>query len=439
AIGGCDKNMPGAMIALGRLDIPSVFVYGGTIKPGRLGNEDLTVVSAFEAVGKHAAGAIDDAQLLAVERNACPGAGSCGGMFTANTMSSVIEAMGLSLPRSSTMAAVDPEKAASTEESARVLVDAIRQGRNARQFMTKQSFLDAIAVIMAVGGSTNAVLHLPAIAHSAGVELTLEDFEAVGRKVPVFVDLKPSGRYVTVDFHRAGGVPQVMKMLLERGLIDGSRPTISGLTVAETLADVPAEPSADQDVIRPFDNPLYPEGHLAILRGNLAPQGSVAKLSGVKKRKHSGPAKVFEGEEAALEAILTGKIVKGDVVVIRGEGPKGGPGMREMLAPTSAIIGAGLGDDVALITDGRFSGGTYGMVVGHVVPEAFVGGPIGLVRDGDEITLDADARSLSVALDDEELARRKAAWVAPQPRYTRGVLSKFAALVSSADKGAYTG
>ncbi len=438
AIGGCDKNMPGAMIAIGRLDIPAIFVYGGTIKPGHLDGEDLTVVSAFEAVGKHAAGAIDDAQLLAVERNACPGAGSCGGMFTANTMSSAIEAMGLSLPGSSTMAAVDAEKAESAAESARVLVEAIRAGRNARQFLTKQSFLDAIAVIMAVGGSTNASLHLPAIAHAAGVELTLDDFEAVGKKVPVFVDLKPSGRFVTTDFHRAGGVPQVMKMLLERGLIDGTRPTISGKTVAETLEGIPSEPPADQEVIRPFDAPLYPEGHLAVLRGNLAPSGSVAKLSGVKKRRHTGPAKVFEGEEAALQAILTGKIVKGDVVVIRGEGPKGGPGMREMLAPTSAIIGAGLGDDVALITDGRFSGGTYGMVVGHVVPEAAVGGPIGLVRDGDTITLDADSRSLSVELDDAELEQRRAQWNPPTPKYTRGVLAKYAALVSSADRGAVT-
>ncbi|MEO1481980.1 MAG: dihydroxy-acid dehydratase [Myxococcota bacterium] len=438
AIGGCDKNMPGAMIALGRLDIPSIFVYGGTIKPGRLGSEDLTVVSAFEAVGKHAAGAIDDKQLLAVEKSACPGAGSCGGMFTANTMSSAIEAMGLSLPSSSTMAAVDGEKATSAEESARVLVEAIRDGRNARQFMTRQAFLDAIAVIMAVGGSTNASLHLPAMAHAAGVELSLDDFEAVGKKVPVFVDLKPSGRYVTVDFHRAGGVPQVMKMLLDRGLIDGNRPTITGKTVAETLADVPSEPPADQDVIRAFDDPLYPEGHLAVLRGNLAPQGSVAKLSGVKKRRHSGPAKVFEGEEPALQAILAGEVVKGDVVVIRGEGPKGGPGMREMLAPTSAIIGAGLGDDVALITDGRFSGGTYGMVVGHVVPEACVGGPIALVRDGDTVTLDADARELSVDLSEAELAERRATWTEPKPKYTRGVLAKFAKLVSSADRGAVT-
>ncbi|MEM6532032.1 MAG: dihydroxy-acid dehydratase [Myxococcota bacterium] len=438
AIGGCDKNMPGAMIALGRLDIPSIFVYGGTIKPGRLGNEDLTVVSAFEAVGKHAAGAIDDKRLLAVEKSACPGAGSCGGMFTANTMSSVIEAMGLSLPGSSTMSAVDAEKAVSAEESARVLVEAIRAGRNARQFMTRQAFLDAIAVIMAVGGSTNASLHLPAMAHAAGVELSLDDFEAVGKRVPVFVDLKPSGRYVTTDFHRAGGVPQVMKMLLDRGLIDGSRPTITGQTVAETLADVPSEPPAGQDVIRSFDDPLYPEGHLAVLRGNLAPSGSVAKLSGVKKRRHSGPAKVFDGEEPALKAILDGDVVKGDVVVIRGEGPKGGPGMREMLAPTSAIIGAGLGDDVALITDGRFSGGTYGMVVGHVVPEAFVGGPIALVRDGDRITLDADARELSVDLSDSELAERRKTWTAPAPKYTRGVLAKFAKLVSSADQGAVT-
>ncbi|MEO0460227.1 MAG: dihydroxy-acid dehydratase [Myxococcota bacterium] len=438
AIGGCDKNMPGAMIAFGRLDIPAIFVYGGTIKPGHLDGRDLTVVSAFEAVGQHAAGTIDDAALLAVERHACPGAGSCGGMFTANTMSAAIEAMGLSLPGSSTMAAVEPEKAQSAEASARVLVEAIRAGRSARQMMTRQAFLDAIAVVMAVGGSTNAVLHLPAMAHAAGVRLTLEDFETIAKKVPVFVDLKPSGRYVTTDFHRAGGVPQVMKMLLERGLIDGDRLTISGQSVREVLADVPAEPPASQDVIRPIDAPLYPEGHLAILRGNLAPRGSVAKLSGVKRRVHRGSARVFEGEESALAAILAGEIKKGDVVVIRGEGPRGGPGMREMLAPTAAIIGAGLGDDVALITDGRFSGGTYGMVVGHVVPEAFEGGPIALVKDGDSIVLNADDRTLNVELSDTELEARRQAWTRPEPKVRAGVLAKYAKLVSPADLGAVT-
>jgi dihydroxy-acid dehydratase len=438
AIGGCDKNMPGALIAIARLDIPAVFVYGGTIKPGHHAGRDLTIVSVFEAVGEHAAGKIDDAELLAVERSACPGAGSCGGMFTANTMSSAIEAMGMSLPGSSTMAAEDQEKADSTAESARVLVEAIRAGRRPRQVLTRQAFENAIAVVMAVGGSTNAVLHLLAIAHAMGVPLVLDDFEAIRARVPVFCDLKPSGRYVATDLHRVGGIPQVMKMLLAHGLLHGEALTMGGRTVAEALADVPATPPAGQDVIRPWERPLYAQGHLAILRGNLATEGAVAKITGVKAPRMSGPARVFDSEEACLTAILAGRIKKGDVIVIRHEGPKGGPGMREMLSPTSAIIGAGLGDSVGLITDGRFSGGTYGMVVGHVAPEAAVGGTIALVHEGDLITIDAGARRLSLDVPEGEIARRRAAWKPPAPRYTTGVLAKYARLVSSSSLGAVT-
>ncbi len=437
-LGGCDKNMPGAMMAIGRLNIPAVFVYGGTIKPGRHAGHDLTVVSAFEAVGEHAAGRITDEELASIERNACPGAGSCGGMFTANTMSSAIEAMGMSLPYSSTMAAEDAEKAESAAESARVLADCIAADRLPRDIVTRQALLNAVAVTMAVGGSTNAVLHLPAIAHATGVELGLDDFELVGARVPVLCDLKPSGRYVTVDFHRAGGVPQVMKVLLEHGVLDGDCRTVTGATIAESLAEVPPVPPSDQDVIRPWGQPLYPTGHLAILRGNLAPGGSVAKLTGVKNPRISGPARVFDCEEDSLSAILAGEIRGGDVVVIRYEGPRGGPGMREMLAPTSALVGAALGDSVGLITDGRFSGGTYGMVVGHVVPEAAVGGPIALVHEGDTVTIDAPARTLRLEVDEEELRRRRAAWEPPAPRYSRGVLAKYARLVSSADRGAVT-
>jgi dihydroxy-acid dehydratase len=438
AIGGCDKNMPGAMIALARLDIPSIFVYGGTIKPGHLDGEDLTVVSSFEAVGQHSAGTIDDQRLTDVEKHACPGSGSCGGMFTANTMSSAIEAMGMGLPYSSTMAAEDAEKAESTAESARVLAEAVRNNLTARKILTRKAFENAIAVIMATGGSTNAVLHLLAIAHAAHVELKLDDFEEIRAKVPVFCDLKPSGKYVATDLHKAGGIPQVMKMLLKAGLIDGSCITITGKTVAENLADLPDEPRADQDVIRPIDKPLYEQGHLAILRGNLAEEGSVAKITGVKNASITGNAKVFDSEEECLKAILSKKIQAGDVVVVRYEGPKGGPGMREMLAPTSAIIGAGLGDSVGLITDGRFSGGTYGMVVGHVAPEAFVGGNIALVEEGDSITIDAATRTLQLNISDEELAMRRRLWKQPKPKYDRGVLSKYAKLVSSAEFGAVT-
>ena len=438
AIGGCDKNMPGAMIAMARLNIPAIFVYGGTIKPGHLDGKDLTVVSAFEAVGEYSAGKIGDEQLMAVEKHACPGAGSCGGMYTANTMSSAFEAMGMSLMYSSTMAAEDAEKAESAEKSAHALVNAIRQQILPSQILTRQAFENAISVIMAVGGSTNSVLHLLAIASTMGVPLTLDDFETIRARVPVLCDLKPSGRYVATDLHRAGGIPQVMKMLLVKGLLHGDALTITGQTIAELLQDIPDEPDADQDVIRPWDKPMYAAGHLGILKGNLATEGAVAKLTGIKKRKITGPARVFESEEDCLAAILAGKIQAGNVIVVRYEGPRGGPGMREMLAPTSAIIGAGLGDSVGLITDGRFSGGTYGMVVGHVAPEAYVGGTIALVKEDDTITIDADARLLQVHVSDEELAQRRAQWQPPAPRYTRGVLAKYAKLVSSSSLGAVT-
>jgi len=438
AIGGCDKNMPGAMIAIARLNIPAIFVYGGTIQPGHYDGEDLTVVSAFEAVGQYSAGKITDERLLAVERHACPGAGSCGGMFTANTMSSAFEAMGISLMYSSTMAAEDTEKAESTAQSAAVLVEAVRKQILPSQILTRKAFENAISVIMAVGGSTNSVLHLLAIANTIGVELTIDDFETIRRRVPVLCDLKPSGRYVATDFHRAGGVPQVMKMLLVNGLLHGDALTITGETVAELLADIPAEPRQDQDVIRPFATPIYTQGHLGILKGNLAVEGAVAKLTGIKHRQITGPARVFESEEDCLRAILDKQIQAGDVIVVRYEGPKGGPGMREMLAPTSAIIGAGLGDAVGLITDGRFSGGTYGMVVGHVAPEAAVGGTIALVQEGDAITIDADANLLQLEVSEEELERRRAAWKPLPPRYRRGVLGKYAKLVSSSSQGAVT-
>ncbi|HXG23230.1 MAG TPA: dihydroxy-acid dehydratase [Chthonomonadales bacterium] len=438
AIGGCDKNMPGAMIAIARMNLPAIFVYGGTIKPGHYAGRDLTIVSAFEAVGEYSAGKIDEKELLEVERHACPGAGSCGGMYTANTMSSAFEALGMSLMASSTMAAEDAEKAESTAQSAEVLVDAIRGQRLPRQILTRKAFENAIAVVMAIGGSTNAVLHLLAIAHAAEVPLSLDDFEAIRARVPVLCDLKPSGRYVTTDLHRAGGIPQVMKMLLAHGVLHGDCLTITGQTVAEVLANVPEEPRSDQDVIRPWSDPLYPHGHLAILKGNLAEEGAVAKITGVKKPRITGPARVFESEEQCLAAILDHQIKPGDVIVIRYEGPVGGPGMREMLAPTSAIIGAGLGDAVGLITDGRFSGGTYGMVVGHVAPEAAVGGNIALVQEGDSITIDAEKRLLQLNVPEEELERRRATWQPPAPRYRRGVLAKYAKLVSSASLGAVT-
>jgi dihydroxy-acid dehydratase len=438
AIGGCDKNMPGAMIAMARLDVPAVFVYGGTIRPGRWSGRDLTVVSVFEAVGQRSAGRIDDAELAAVERHACPGAGSCGGMFTANTMSAACEALGLSMPYSSTCAADDAETHQRAAAAAAALVAAVRDDLRPRRILTRAAFDNAIAVVMALGGSTNAVLHLLAVADAAGVPLVLDDFETVRARVPVLCDLKPSGRFVTTDLHRAGGVPQVMKILLGNGCLEGDALTITGRTVRENLAGVPDQPPAGQEVIRPFARPLYAQGHLAILRGNLAPEGSVAKLSGVAMRRISGPARVFEGEEACLAAILAGGIRPGDVVVIRHEGPKGGPGMREMLAPTAALIGAGLGDSVGLLTDGRFSGGTYGLVVGHVAPEAAVGGPLALVEEGDTVTIDAEARRVDLEVGAEELARRRAAWTPPPARATRGVLAKYARLVGSASEGAVT-
>jgi dihydroxy-acid dehydratase len=438
AIGGCDKNMPGAMLAIARMNIPAIFVYGGTIKPGHHNGKDLTVVSSFEAVGQFSAGKIDEAELTAIEQKACPGAGSCGGMFTANTMSSAIEAMGMSIPYSSTMAAEDEEKAVSAEKSAHTLVQAVKNQILPTQILTRKAFENAIAVIMAVGGSTNAVLHLLAISRTIGVPLSIDDFEVIRAKVPVICDLKPSGKYVATDLHQAGGIPQVMKILLEQGLLHGDALTISGQTVAEVLATIPSTPRTDQDVIRQWDNPMYAQGHLAILKGNLATEGAVAKITGIKKAAITGPARVFESEETCLDAILAGKIQAGDVIVIRYEGPKGGPGMREMLAPTSAIIGAGLGDTVGLITDGRFSGGTYGMVVGHVAPEAYVGGTIALVNEGDSITIDAPQRLLQLNVSEAELATRRANWQAPAPRYKTGILGKYAKLVSSSSLGAVT-
>jgi len=437
-IGGCDKNMPGAMIAIARMNIPAIFVYGGTIKPGHYAGRDLTIVSAFEAVGQFSAHKIDEKELFEVERRACPGAGSCGGMYTANTMSSAIEAMGMSLPYSSTMAAVDAEKAESAAKSAEAVVNAIHRQILPRQIMTRKAFENAIAVVMAVGGSTNAVLHLLAMAHAAEVPLVIDDFESIRQRVPVLCDLKPSGRYVATDLHRTGGIPQVMKMLLNHGLLHGDALTITGRTVAETLREVPDAPRKDQDVIRQWDSPMYPQGHLAVLKGNLSPEGCVAKITGIVHHQITGPARVFEREEDTLEAILAGKITKGDIIVIRYEGPKGGPGMREMLSPTSAIIGAGLGDSVGLITDGRFSGGTYGLVVGHVAPEAQVGGLIALVHEGDSITIDADKRILQLNVPEDEIARRRAAWTPPKPRYTRGVLAKYASQVSTSSVGAVT-
>ncbi|HEY0914714.1 MAG TPA: dihydroxy-acid dehydratase [Solimonas sp.] len=436
AIGGCDKNMPGAMIAMLRMNVPGLFCYGGTIKPGFWKGQALTIVSPFEAVGSFTAGKMSREDFDGIEKNACPSHGACGGMYTANTMSSAFEALGMSLLGSSQMANPDPEKGDSVAQSAAVLVNAIRQGIKPRDIVTRKSIENAIALVMATGGSTNAVLHFIAMAHAAEVEWTLDDFERVRRKVPVLCNLKPSGAYVAVDFHQAGGVPQVLKMLLVKGLVHGDCLTITGKTLAEELANVPEQPRADQDVIRPFDKPLYKEGHLAILKGNLAPNGAVAKISGLKNPVITGPARVFDSEPEAMEAILGDRIQAGDVLVIRYIGPRGGPGMPEMLAPTSAIIGKGLGESVGFITDGRFSGGTWGMVVGHVAPEAFVGGPIALLREGDSITIDAHHQLIQVNVSDEELAQRRAAWKPPAPRYTRGVLAKFARLVSGADKGA---
>jgi dihydroxy-acid dehydratase len=437
-IGGCDKNMPGGMMAIARCNVPAIYVYGGTVKPGHYKGKDLTIVSAFEAVGEFTAGRLSEADFKEIERRCIPGSGSCGGMYTANTMSSSFEALGMSLLYSSTQANPDQEKVDSTVAAARVLVEAIKKGLKPRDIITRKSIENAVSLIMAVGGSTNAVLHYLAIAHTAGVEWTIDDFERVRRRVPVLCDLKPSGRYVATDLHAAGGIPQVLKILLENGLLHGDCMTITGKTMAEMLQDVPAQPRADQDVIRPFDRPLYPHGHLAILKGNLAPEGCVAKITGLKNPAITGPARVFDSEDAAMEAILADRIKPGDVVVIRYEGPQGGPGMREMLSPTSALIGKGLGESVGLITDGRFSGGTWGMVVGHVAPEAYVGGNIALIKEGDSITIDANKLLLQLNVPDAELAQRRAAWKQPPPRYTRGVLAKFAKLVSTASKGAIT-
>jgi dihydroxy-acid dehydratase len=438
AIGGCDKNMPGAMMAIARCNVPAIFVYGGTVKPGHYKGRDLTIVSAFEAVGELTAGRLSEQDFKEIERRCIPGSGSCGGMYTANTMSSAFEALGMSLPYSSTMANPDPEKVDSTAESARVLVAAVRRGLKPRDIITRESIENAVSVVMAVGGSTNAVLHFLAIADAARVPWTIDDFERIRRRVPVLCDLKPSGRYVATDLHRAGGIPQVMKILLANGLLHGGCITITGRTIAQELDGVPEQPRADQDAIRPITDPMYREGHLAILKGNLSPEGCVAKVTGLKKRSITGPARVFDSEDAAMEAILGDRIRPGDVIVIRYEGPKGGPGMREMLSPTSALIGKGLGDSVGLITDGRFSGGTWGMVVGHVAPEAYAGGLLALVQEGDSITIDADRLLLQLDVADPELARRRAAWSRPAPRYTRGVLAKFARLVSSASAGAVT-
>jgi dihydroxy-acid dehydratase len=438
-IGGCDKNMPGGMIALARTNVPGIYVYGGTIKPGRWKGKDLTIVSAFEAVGEFTAGRMSKEDFDGIERNACPSAGSCGGMYTANTMSSSFEALGMALPYSSTMANPDDEKVGSAAESARVLVEAVKRDLKPRDIITRKSIENAVSLIMATGGSTNAVLHYLAIAHAAEVEWTLDDFERVRLKVPVICNLKPSGQYVATDLHKAGGIPQVMKLLLDAGMLHGDCITITGQTIAEQLADIPSVPAAGQDVIRTIDKALYAQGHLAVLKGNLSPEGCVAKISGLKNPVITGPARVFDDEYTAMDAILADGIKPGDVLVLRYLGPKGGPGMPEMLAPTAALIGKGLGESVGLITDGRFSGGTWGMVVGHVSPEAFEGGVIALVEEGDSVTIDARQLLIQLNVADEEIARRRALWKQPAPRYTRGVLAKFAALASSASKGAVTG
>ena len=435
-IGGCDKNMPGGMMGIMRANVPAIYVYGGTIKPGRWKGQDLNIVSVFEAVGEFSRGRMSEEDFEGIERNAIPGTGSCGGMYTANTMSSSFEALGMSLLGSSTMANPDDEKRVSTAESARVLVEAVRKNLKPLDIVTKKSIENAVTLIMATGGSTNAVLHYLAIAHSAGIDWSIDDFERIRKRVPILCDLKPSGKYLATDLHSAGGIPQVLKILLNAGLIHGDCMTITGRTMAEELKDVPDAPRADQDVIFPIDKALYKQGHLAILKGNLSPEGSVAKITGLKNPVITGPARVFDDEQSALQAILDGKIVAGDVMVLRYLGPKGAPGMPEMLAPTSAIIGAGLGESVGLITDGRFSGGTWGMVVGHVAPEAAVGGPIGLVREGDSITIDARQLLLQVNVSEEELAKRRAEWKAPAQPYKRGVLAKFNALTSSASRGA---
>jgi dihydroxy-acid dehydratase len=434
-IGGCDKNMPGGMMGMLRANVPSIYVYGGTILPGRYKGEDLNLVSVFEAVGQFSAGKMSEEDFCEIERRAIPGSGSCGGMYTANTMSSAFEALGMSLPYSSTEANVHDEKVASTARAAQVLVEAVARDLKPRDIVTRESIENAVAVIMATGGSTNAVLHFLAIAHAAEVEWSIDDFERVRRKVPVLCDLKPSGRYLAVDLHRAGGVPAVMKELLGAGLLHGDCMTITGKTVAENLAEI-APLRSDQGVIRTVSNPIYSEGHLAILKGNLSPEGCVAKITGLKNPVMSGPARVFDDEQSALAAIMAGNIKAGDVMVLRYLGPKGAPGMPEMLAPTGALIGQGLGESVGLVTDGRFSGGTWGMVVGHVAPEAYAGGLIALVEEGDRVVIDAHQLLLHLDVPEDVIARRRAAWSAPAPRYTRGVLAKFARNASSASRGA---
>jgi len=437
-IGGCDKNMPGGMMGILRCNVPAIYVYGGTIKPGRWKGQDLNIVSVFEAVGQYSQGKMSDEDFDGIEQNAIPGTGSCGGMYTANTMSSAFEAMGLSLLGSSTMANPDGEKADSTAESSRVLVQAVRNNLKPRDIVTREALENAVSLIMATGGSTNAVLHFLAIAHAAEVPWTIDDFERIRKRVPVICDLKPSGQYLATDLHRAGGIPEVLKRLLAAGLLNGDCMTITGRTIAQELNDWTFEVPADQKVILPVDKPMYAQGHLAVLKGNLSPEGSVAKITGLKNPVITGPARVFDDEQSALKAIMDGKIVAGDVMVLRYLGPRGAPGMPEMLAPTSALIGAGLGESVGLITDGRFSGGTWGMVVGHVAPEAAAGGPIGLIQEGDSITIDAHQLVLNVNVDDATLAERRAQWQAPKPRYTRGVLGEFSRLAASASHGAVT-
>jgi dihydroxy-acid dehydratase len=437
-IGGCDKNMPGGMMAMARTNVPSIYVYGGTIKPGHYKGKELNIVSAFEAVGEFTSGRLSFEDLKGVEQNACPSSGSCGGMYTANTMSSSFEALGMSLPYSSTMSNIDEEKRLSSAESARVLIEAVKNNLCPRDIITRKSIENAVSVIMAVGGSTNAVLHFLAIASAAEVDWKIDDFERIRRKVPVIVDMKPSGKYLATDLHVAGGIPQVMKILLDGGLLHGDCMTITGKTIAEVLKDVPSVPRSDQHVIRPLSNPIYAEGHLAILKGNISPEGCVAKISGLKNPSITGPARVFDSEDDAMAAIMANKITHGDVVVIRYEGPKGGPGMREMLSPTAALVGQGFGETVGLITDGRFSGGTWGMVVGHVSPEAYMGGTIALIEEGDSITIDAHQLLIQLNLSEAEIAKRRSLWVKPKPRYTRGILAKYAKLASSASLGAVT-
>jgi dihydroxy-acid dehydratase len=435
-IAGCDKNKPGCLMGMALCNAPAIYVDAGTIKPGKWKGQDLTVVSAFEAVGAYSAGKMSREDFEGIERHACPGFGVCGAQYTANTMATAAAALGLSLLDSPLMAAEDEEKIDSVAASAKVLVRAIEKDLKPRDIINRKSISNAIAVVMATGGSTNAVLHFLAIAKAAGVRWDIEDFERVARRTPVFCDLKPSGRFVAVDFHRAGGVRQVLKMLLEHDRLEGDCMTITGRTLAQELADVPSEPASDQEVILPWTTPMYRRGHLSILKGNLSPEGCVAKTSGIKHPTFTGPARVFDSEEASLKAILANKIKPGDVVVIRYEGPKGGPGMPEMLSPTAALVGQGLLDSVALVTDGRFSGGSWGWLVGHVAPEAFVGGPIALVKNGDSITLDRDQRLIQLNVPAKELAARRKKWKPPKARYTEGVLAEYARHVSSASDGA---